>query len=143
MIQKIPERTSQPLDLVTYLLRPDKGYVIGNTFTTQSPTPQAFLSELNTYSDLNPRVQHLVSHMSLRLAPGEHLTDEQFQAIAADYLSALGYGDCPYFVVRHTDANSEHIHIVVSRIARRTASASTMALDSTATRVTSPPSLSN
>ncbi|MBW8879033.1 MAG: relaxase/mobilization nuclease domain-containing protein [Acidobacteria bacterium] len=118
MIQKIPERTNQPLDLVTYLLRPDKGYVIGNTFITQSLTPQGFLSELNTYSDLNPRVEHLVSHMSLRLAPGEHLTDEQFQVIAADYLRGLGYGDCPYFVVRHTDANSEHIHIVVSRIAR-------------------------
>jgi hypothetical protein len=116
VIQKIPERTKQPFDLVTYLLRADKGYVIGNTFVTRPLTPQTVLAELNTYRELNPKVEHLVSHMSLRLAPGEHLTDAQFRAIAAEYLRGLGYGDCPYFVARHTDASSEHIHIVVSRI---------------------------
>ncbi|HEX3552314.1 MAG TPA: relaxase/mobilization nuclease domain-containing protein [Thermoanaerobaculia bacterium] len=118
MIQKIPDRTDQPLDLVTYMLRPDKGYVIGSTLVTKTLTPQAAMTEFSSYRELNRRVEHLLSHMSLRLAPGEHLTDEQFLVIAADYLRGLGYDDCPYFVVRHTDANSEHIHIVVSRIAR-------------------------
>ncbi|HEX4965531.1 MAG TPA: relaxase/mobilization nuclease domain-containing protein [Thermoanaerobaculia bacterium] len=118
MIQKIPEKTTQPLDLVTYLLRPEKGYLIGNTFISKPLTPQSVVTELNAYKGINPRVEHPVSHMSLRLAPGEHLTDAQFLTIAANYLSALGYDDCPYFVVRHTDASSEHIHIVVSRIAR-------------------------
>jgi hypothetical protein len=118
VIQKIPQKTNQPFDLVTYLLRPDKGYVIGNTFVANPLTPQTVVAELNTYSALNPKVEHLVSHMSLRLAPGEHLSDAQFRAIAAEYLRGLGYGDCPYLVARHTDASSEHIHIVVSRIAR-------------------------
>ena len=117
MIQKIPERTDRPVDLITYVLRPDKGFVIASTFTTPSLSPQAVMAELKTFSDLNPRVQHLVSHMSLRLAPGEHLSDEQFRTIAADYLNGLGYADCPYLVTRHTDAGSEHIHIVVSRVA--------------------------
>ncbi|MFG2919604.1 relaxase/mobilization nuclease domain-containing protein [Kitasatospora sp. NPDC048298] len=41
------------------------------------------------------------------------LTDEKFAAIATAYVERMGYGGCPWVVVRHGD---DHVHITVSRV---------------------------
>lgn len=69
--------------------------------------------ELGTRREVKP-----VFHMSVSLAPGESLTDDQW-AIAAKYLmKGLGFDlqTNKYFVVKHTDKEHEHIHITANRI---------------------------
>ncbi|MFI9333043.1 relaxase/mobilization nuclease domain-containing protein [Kitasatospora sp. NPDC052868] len=41
------------------------------------------------------------------------LTDERFAVIAQQYVERMGYGGCPWVVVRHGD---DHVHITVSRV---------------------------
>ncbi|GAA1500730.1 hypothetical protein GCM10009760_62670 [Kitasatospora kazusensis] len=41
------------------------------------------------------------------------LSDERFAAIATAYVERMGYGGCPWVVVRHGD---DHVHITVSRV---------------------------
>lgn len=76
-------------------------------------------SALDTFrmlSDKNTRVEEPVFHVSLNLVPGESVSDEKFMDIANDYMEQLGYGEQPYTVVRHTDKEYEHIHIISCNI---------------------------
>lgn len=60
-------------------------------------------------------IQKPVFHVSLNLAPGEHLEDATWRQVAHDYLEGMGMARSPHVLARHTDAEHEHIHIVVMR----------------------------
>ncbi|EPE2555707.1 relaxase/mobilization nuclease domain-containing protein, partial [Escherichia coli] len=59
-----------------------------------------------------------VFHAFLSLPKNEHLTDEQWQEIAKDYLKEMNIDidKHQYICVRHNDTDKEHIHIVANRI---------------------------
>ena len=63
----------------------------------------------------NRRIQKPIYHASLSLAPGEHLDDETWRDITQKYLERMGFKNVPYLVVRHTDADHDHVHIVAGR----------------------------
>ena len=58
-------------------------------------------------------------HAYLRLAPGEHLTNEQWLDSGERYLDRLGLGDQPYVATFQIDEQTgeKHLHMAVSRIA--------------------------
>ncbi len=114
MIQKIPPKTHSPRDLLSYVLDAAKGYVLDASVA--DPGVDEVLADFEAYRQLNPRVENLVTHMSLSLAPGEHLRDAQWRDVAARYLQGMGYGDNSFVLVRHTDQHFDHVHIVVCRI---------------------------
>ena len=60
-----------------------------------------------------------VFHCSLNPHPDEKLSDEQLVQIAKEYMEALGYGNQPHIVFKHTDIAREHIHIVSLRVDSR------------------------
>jgi hypothetical protein len=66
----------------------------------------------------NRRVVKPVFHMSLSLAPGERLTQEQWTKAAEHMLVGLGFNlkTNKYYVALHTDTNNHHIHITANRI---------------------------
>ena len=84
--------------------------------STASERPHEIIEELNLNSARSSRVEKPFFHASLRPAPGETLSDEDWQAIGRRFLAHMGYGDCPGFVVLHTDAPQDHIHVFVSRV---------------------------
>ena len=62
------------------------------------------------------RTKKTVFHCSLNPHPDEKLSDETLTQIAKEYMEALGYGNQPYIVFKHSDIAREHIHIVSLRV---------------------------
>ncbi len=60
--------------------------------------------------------QAVVCHTSLSIEVRRNLDDATWNAIANDYLTAMGFTDNQFIAVRHTDTNHDHIHLVVSRL---------------------------
>jgi len=61
-----------------------------------------------------------IFHIPIRLAPGENLSNGQFEELAQIYMDRMGMGEdkFPYQVVRHHDVEEgEHIHLVISKTA--------------------------
>ena len=79
-------------------------------------TPRTLSAEFAVSRQLNPRLAKAVYHSSLSLPKTEHLDDEQWSAIADDYLSGMEFNDSQYVVYRHSDKDHDHVHIVASRI---------------------------
>ena len=49
------------------------------------------------------RTKKMVFHCSLNPHPDEKLSDETLTQIAKEYMEALGYGNQPYIVFKHSD----------------------------------------
>ena len=59
-----------------------------------------------------------VIHVSLNAAPGEKLSDDQWRAVASEYLARMGWGEHDHAVVQHTDTPHDHVHLIVDRVGR-------------------------
>lgn len=64
----------------------------------------------------NDKIKTNAVHISLNFPPEEKPDTETLQNIAADYMQRIGFGDQPYLVYRHDDANHSHVHIVTTPI---------------------------
>jgi hypothetical protein len=64
----------------------------------------------------NEKIQTNTLHVSLNFPPDEILSAETMQHIAMDYMERIGFGEQPYLVYKHDDANHPHIHIVTTTI---------------------------
>lgn len=79
-------------------------------------TPQQLANEFKLSRQQNSNVQRVVYHASLSIAKHERLDNNQWSAIAEDYLKGMGFNHNQYIIVRHQDREHDHIHIVASRI---------------------------
>jgi hypothetical protein len=79
-------------------------------------TPRELAAEFGQVRALRPNLKAAVLHLPIRPAPGESLTDEEWNAVAERVLVSLGYDDVPYVVYRHGEGSTEHVHIVASRV---------------------------
>lgn len=62
------------------------------------------------------RTNKPVQHLSISLAPGEHLTREQWEHVIDTTLRDLGLEGHQALIVAHRDTAHEHIHLVVNRV---------------------------
>ena len=60
-----------------------------------------------------------VIHISLNPHPDDSLTDEQFSAIAWEYIEKMGYANQPFIVYKHEDIDRHHLHIVTLAVDER------------------------
>jgi len=60
-----------------------------------------------------------VIHISLNPHPDDKLSDEQFSAIALEYIEKMGYGNQPFVVYKHEDIDRHHLHIVTLAVDER------------------------
>ncbi|ECP8184311.1 relaxase/mobilization nuclease domain-containing protein, partial [Salmonella enterica] len=69
-------------------------------------------------SSFRQDIKKPVFHAFLSLPKNEHLTDQQWEEIAKDYLKEMNIDieKHQYICVRHNDTDKEHIHIVANRI---------------------------
>ena len=111
---------------VNYNIKEEKGYVLDHNLASDSPKDwireleyqaEMYDSNATKYGSKTKNVVNPIMHLSLNLAPGEHLEDDKFAEITKEFLNELGYDDNPFFIVRHTDKEPEreHVHAVVSR----------------------------
>jgi hypothetical protein len=99
---------------LNYLLEKEGSQIIGGNMSGQ--TPRQLAAEFRWSRQLNPRVQRAVYHVSLSVLAAEKLSDDQWRSLADDYLQQMGFNQNQYVIVRHTDTDHNHIHIVASRI---------------------------
>jgi hypothetical protein len=99
-----------------YLLGKEGAQQIGGNMSVQ--TPRDLAAEFGAVRDTNQACKQPVFHASLSAAPGERLTDEQWQGVAKDYLRGMGFDPekHQWTTVRHTDRDHDHIHILANRI---------------------------
>jgi Relaxase/Mobilisation nuclease domain len=100
--------------LLEYVENKEESERIGGNMSGRNPRELA--AEFKFSRQLNPKVERAVYHVSLSLAPGEYLSDEQWNEISLSYLTSMNFHNNQYVVYRHGDKDNDHIHIVASRI---------------------------
>lgn len=70
------------------------------------------LNRLLNQAKLNENLKNNSMHISLNFAKDECLDEDKLQAIAVEYMEAIGFGEQPLLVYKHNDASHPHIHIV-------------------------------
>lgn len=65
---------------------------------------------------LSRRVEKPMLHLTLRLAPGDTLTKEQFREVGRQCAKEFGIADNQYICVLHKDTKEQHIHIAANRV---------------------------
>ncbi|MGG6268997.1 relaxase/mobilization nuclease domain-containing protein [Leptolyngbya sp. AN03gr2] len=100
--------------LLNYLHGKEEAQWIGGNMAGE--TPRELAAEFRVARTLNRRLKKAVCHVSLSLPKHERLDNDQWLAIAADYVSGMGYENCQYVVYRHHDQDHDHVHLAVCRI---------------------------
>lgn len=91
-----------------------RGEVIGGNMSGK--TPRELAAEFAFVRSLNPKLQKTVAHFSINLPPDEEAVDDDtFNELAGRLLDEMGFGNCPYVVIRHRDRAHQHCHIATSR----------------------------
>ena len=86
----------------------------GNMDGTDS---RSLSAEFGLFRELRPSCERPLVHFSLSAAPGETLSNEKWQDIAADFMSHMGLADHAHVAIRHFGTSNDHIHIGGCRIA--------------------------
>jgi len=100
--------------LLNYLFGKDGASLIGSNM--EGFTPRELAAEFRFSQQLNPRVNRVVYHASLSLPHTEYLENDTWHEIAKKYLQAMSFDMNQYAVVRHSDRDHDHAHIVASRV---------------------------
>lgn len=72
----------------------------------------ACMQDFMAYMPSQVRTKKTIIHISLNPHPDDKLSDEQFSAIALEYIEKMGYGNQPFMVYKHEDIDRHHLHIV-------------------------------
>ena len=100
--------------VLEYNLRPEKGYLLDSNMA--SDNARGLAREFGEIRRLRESLNRSVCHVSIALAPGESLSDNQWRDVASAYLEHMGFANNQYVAVRHTDKDHQHIHLVINRI---------------------------
>ena len=102
---------------VDYILKDDHSFICSNMSSDYNNVSD-LTDEFKTVSSFRQDIKKPVFHAFLSLPKNEHLTDEQWQEIAKDYLKEMNIDieKHQYICVRHNDTDKEHIHIVANRV---------------------------
>jgi len=71
--------------------------------------------EFSAIRKLRPDIKNPLLCISIRKAPNDQVTADQWRDIAAKIVEGLGFQGCPYVVIQHRDKD-DHIHILASLI---------------------------
>ena len=104
---------------LNYVLGKKDAALIGGTMCGQ--TPEELAAEFAIARQLRPNLKVAVFHATLSVYSTEKLedseeNDQRWLAIAANYMKAMEFDNNQYAVVKHSDTEHDHIHIVASRI---------------------------
>ena len=102
---------------VDYILKDDHDFICSNMSSDYNNVSD-LTDEFKIVSSFRQDIKKPVFHAFLSLPKNEHLTDEQWQEIAKDYLKEMNIDieKHQYICVRHNDTDQDHIHIVANRV---------------------------
>lgn len=81
-------------------------------------SPRAFARQVGEVRQLHPKkdIARPVCHIPLRPAPGEDLTDEQWNEVLQFTLERMGFSNSPYVAYLHDHGDGQHLHIATYRV---------------------------
>jgi len=77
---------------------------------------QELTEQFRDVAKLSRRVEKPVMHLSIRAAPGDQLTTEQWREIGQAAAKEFGLDDHQFICVLHKDTKQPHIHVVGNRV---------------------------
>lgn len=77
---------------------------------------RAKLNRFESLTETNSRVKTNAMHLMLNFDREDKLSVATMQQIAGDYMDRIGFGEQPYLVYLHKDANHPHLHIVTTNM---------------------------
>ena len=102
---------------VGYILKDDHDFICSNMSSDYNNVSD-LTDEFKAVSSFRQDIKKPVFHAFLSLPKNEHLTDQQWEEIAKDYLKEMNINieKHQYICVRHNDTEQDHIHIVANRV---------------------------
>ena len=115
MMAKIKQGTSFA-NAVNYVLNRDEAYVMALR-GIRDGTKQEMIHSFEIEAQMNPLAKP-VAHISLNFSKEDsnHLTDHKMMEIAQEYMQKMGYRNTQYLMVRHTDREHPHLHLIINRV---------------------------
>lgn len=76
------------------------------------------IGSFNFQRKARKEIEKVVGHISLSFHPDDapRLTDEFMTELAREYMERMGITDTQYMIVRHTDTDHPHLHILYNRV---------------------------
>ena len=78
--------------------------------------PRLMAEDFERQHRLMPEKEKPVFHSALTFPPGERLEDERLVEIAKEYLRRIGMVNTQYALVKHTDKEHLHVHVLANRV---------------------------
>jgi hypothetical protein len=106
--------------VLNYVMEKPGAFCIGGNMS--ATTPKGLAIEFRAIASHNQRVKRPVAHISLSPSPFEELSDSQALDFARTYMDKIGFRNCQWVLVRHTDTETEdglprpHFHLVANRV---------------------------
>ena len=115
MMAKIVQNNSFS-NAVNYVLNRKEADVIA-TKGVRNIDKEAIIRSFETQAKLG-NIAKPVAHISLDFSAQdrEKLTNQKMIEIADEYMKKMGYGNTQVLIVRHTDRDHPHIHLIMNRI---------------------------
>lgn len=109
-----------------YNLDKAKGHLIDtNMDISKGASPTKLATQFRDYSKLNDNCKKPVLHIPISFSKKDNLTEEQMKQAALMFLERFETkmnggikpeGSRPYVIIRHTDTDHQHLHIITSRV---------------------------
>jgi hypothetical protein len=100
---------------LNYLLSKKAASLIGGNMSGRNKTELTTEFYLSQQLHSHRRTAKNVYHVSLAVPMTEQFNQDQWMAIAQDYLTQMGFNNNQYLIVLHQDTDHNHIHLVTSR----------------------------
>lgn len=100
--------------VLEYALQKEKGKLIWTNMASREP--RGFAKEFGAIRQLKPRFKNAVFHAALSVSKDEKISNEKWIKIAQEYLRRMGFVCSQMVLVRHSDTDHDHIHIIANRI---------------------------
>ena len=96
----------------------DKAEIIETVNLPLLPTVDNITNYFNYFLQKNRRCTNQVFHVAFNptYKDLEHLSDEDIKPMVAHYMQEMGYANQPYIIIKHTDIERTHYHVVSIRV---------------------------
>jgi len=112
--RELSEQQKQQLSLQENLQHKNRAEVIDHNFCFGDKKELA--EQFRDVAKLSKRVEKPVMHLTIRSAPGDQLTTNQWREVGRAAAQEFGLADHQYICILHKDTRQPHIHLVGNRV---------------------------
>lgn len=112
--RELSEEEKQRLSLQENLQHKNRAEIIDNSLCFGNK--KELSEQFQDVTKLSKRVEKPVLHLTIRAAPGDQLTTDQWREVGRAAAQEFGLSDHQYVCILHKDTRQPHIHLVGNRV---------------------------